>query len=241
MGKPYHSKHKAPVSQTDHFNTLLDNARERVSCDSECQHRKKADELRKKYEFAKIHMNTEFKREAEKDYIVFAKGQQVYNDVLDEQLKEKALEIGTKIIDKFNEAGKKITTDINSYTVMLLNYKNVLDLYKTYKKENLALKKQIKEDSNDILTNERKTYYENQGNETLNTFYYVLIVIYIIILIVFLGCIFTMPSELKLMVKLGIFIGMILLYFVSPYILSAIIAGIYYIYSKMPKNVHLTV
>ena len=240
---PKHHQHHNTNTQADHFNTLLDQARETVSCDPACQHRKKAQELKDKYMTMLKDEKTlpEDIRKAEKSFIVFTQGQNVYNDVLDNQLKNKAQQITTTIVDNFNKDGKKITTDINSYNVLLLNYKNVLDLYKTYKSENVELKKNIQEEGNDMLTNERKTYYENQGYTTLNTFYYVLTIIYIIILIVFLGSIFMFPSEMKMMVKFGILVGLIVLYFISPYLLSTIISIVYFIYNKLPKNVHLTI
>jgi len=114
-------------------------------------------------------------------------------------------------------------------------------LYKKYKAENLLLKKKIKDEGNDILTNERKTFYENQGQTTLNTVFYVLTVLYIICLVAFLIFVFAFPSDLKLMSKLGIFVGLIVLYFLSPYILSFIVSVAYFIYNALPKNVHLSV
>ena len=227
--------------QITQFNNMLNEAKQRMSCDSACQHRKKATELKKKYEFAKTHMNSDMINRAEKNFIVFAKGQPVYDELHNEQLRRRAQKIGEKIIENFNKEAIKIVSDIKSYAMLLLNYPNVLDLFNTYTKENIALKKQIKEDGNDILTNERKTYYETQGNETLNSFYYVLTIIYIIVLIVFLGCMFLMPSGMNLMVKLGVFVGLIVLYGVSPYVLSAVVTSVYFIHSKLPKNVHLTV
>jgi len=234
---------KTTNPQVDHFNTILDQARESVSCDAACQYRKKAQDLKDKYMNMLQGEKTlpEDLRKAEKNYIVFTKGQNAYNDVLDNQLKNKAQQITSTILDNFNKDGNKITTDINSYNVLLLNYKNVLDLYKRYKSENDELKKNIQEEGNDILTNERKTYYENEGYTTLNTFYYVLTIIYIIVLIVFLGSIFMFPSEMKMMVKFGILFGLIILYFISPYLLSTIVSIVYFIYNKLPKNVHLTI
>ena len=239
----HNKQHNTNTGQADHFNTLLDQARESISCDSACQHRKTAQELKNKYMHAIQQEKTlpEDIRKTQKEFIVFTKGQNVYNDILHEQLKNKVHKINETILDNFNKDGKKITTDINSYNVLLLNYKNVLDLYKTYKSENKELKKKIKEEGNDILTNERKTYYEDQGYTTLNTFHYVLSIIYIITLMVFFISIFMFPSEMSKMVKFGILVGLIILYFISSYILSFIVSIVYFIYNKLPKNVRLTI
>ena len=102
--------------QLNQFNKLLEQAREKFSCDAECQRRKTAQELKDKYDEL---LNRDCKkelREAEKNYIVFTKGQNVYDDILYEQLNEKAEENNNSFLANFNKDGKKITTDINSYS-----------------------------------------------------------------------------------------------------------------------------
>uniref|UniRef100_A0A6C0LLZ6 Uncharacterized protein n=1 Tax=viral metagenome TaxID=1070528 RepID=A0A6C0LLZ6_9ZZZZ len=241
MGTPYDNK-KAPT-QVDHFNKLIDQANERNSCDEQCQYLKKSTELKEKYMQSIQNKKTSSHQieEAQQNYIVFTKGRPVYDEVLDDELTKKAQEIGKHIETSFGKETKKIIADIHSYNVLLLNHKNLIDLYKKYKAENLLLKKKIKDEGNDILTNERKTFYENQGQTTLNTVFYVLTVLYIICLVAFLIFVFAFPSDLKLMSKLGIFVGLIVLYFLSPYILSFIVSVAYFIYNALPKNVHLSV
>ena len=225
--------------QLDQFNKLLEQAKEQISCDAACQYRKTAQELKDKYD-AQLNCKKGID-EAEKNYIVFTKGQNVYDDILDERLNDKAEQINSSYLYNFDKDGKKITTDINSYNVLLMNYKNVLDLYEKYKNENNELKKKIQEEGNDSLTNERKTYYEEQGYTTLHTFYYVLSVIYIIILITFFVSIFMFPSDMRMLSKFGILAGLIVLYYISPYLLSFIVSVLYFIYNRLPKNVHLTI
>ena len=229
--------------QVDHFNTLLDRANELNACDQQCQFLKKSAELKEKYmqSIQNKKTSTQQIEEAQQNYIVFAKGQPVYDDVLDEELTKKARKIGKHIETSFGKETKKIITDIHSYNALLLSYRNLIDLYKKYKVENQLLKRKIKDEGNDILTNERKTFYEDQGQETLKTVFYVLTVLYIVCLVAFLIFAFAFPSDLELMSKIGIFIGLIVLYFACPYILSFIISTAYFIYKILPKNVHLTV
>ena len=242
MGK-HHHHHHGNETQADHFNTLLDRANEINTCDTQCQFLKKSAELKEKYTQSIQNKKTSSQQveEAQQNYIIFTKGQPVYDDVLDDELKKKALKIGKHIETLLGKETKKIVIDIHSFNAILLNYKNLIDLYKKYKVENLRLKKKIKEEGNDILTNERKTFYENQGQTTLDTFFYVLTVLYIVSLVAFLIFVFAFPSDLKLVLKLGIFAGLIVFYFVSPYILSFIISILHLIYNAVPKNVHLTV
>jgi hypothetical protein len=228
-------------SSSDQFNKLLADAQAAAACDSTCQRNKKIDDLRKKYEYAKGHMNPKMINEAEKHFFIFAKGQRVYNEMHEAKLKIQGHAVAKEVATNFKTAEHKIMDDIKNYNVLILNFPNVLDLYKTYKKQNIVLKKKIRDDGNDILTNERKTHYENQGSDALDTFFYVLTILFIIILIVFLVYVFKFRTDMPIMTKMGMFIGMIVLYFLSPYVLSAIIMAIYAIYGILPKNVHLTV
>ena len=118
---------------------------------------------------------------------------------------------------------------------------NVVDLYKKLKRENIILKKNIKTETSDALTSDRKTVYEEQGIEGLNFYYYILLFIYIILLIVFLIAMVTFPSTVELKKKINIFIGICLLPFISPLILSLIISMAYSIYDILPKNVRLSI
>ena len=77
-------------------------------------------------------------------------------------LQEKAEEISNKFIEFFKTDSQEIKTQIETYHGLLLNFKNVVDLYLKYKTENVELVKNLKQESSDILTNERKTYYEDQ-------------------------------------------------------------------------------
>ena len=68
----HHHKKTTGDTQADHFNTLLDQARESASCDPACQHRKKAQELKDKYMTMIQDEKTlpEDIRKAEKNFIV---------------------------------------------------------------------------------------------------------------------------------------------------------------------------
>lgn len=241
MGTKHHYTNQ--TSQADHFNTLLDQANERNACDPRCQYLKKSAELKEKYmqSIQNKKISSQQIEQEVQECIVYAKGRPVYDDGLNDEFSKKAQEIGKRIETTFGKETKKIITDIHSYNALLINYTNLIDLYKKYKVENHFLKKKIKEEGNDILTNERKTFYEDQGQETLKTIFYVLTVLYIVCLVAFLIFVFAFPSDLKLTSKLGVFAGLIVFYFVSPYILSFIISVGYFVHKILPKNVHLTI
>lgn len=132
-----------------------------------------------------------------------------------------------------------ILAQLDTYDSLLVNFKNVVDLYKWYEKENKELENQLKEDTNDILTNERKTYYEDQQNDLLNYYYYYfLFTIYIIIVICFGVFSLIYPSDFNLTIRVGILLVFVLLPFISSWLLGKIIQLIYLLFNMLPKNVY---
>jgi hypothetical protein len=228
---------------SDHFNNLLEQARSAVTCDSECQHRQKAQELKDKYLAAKAHISSgpNDAAVAEKKYLLFTQGQSGYNDHLDSTLLAKADKIAEMVLEKFKDDAQNISSSVLTYNSLFINYTNVLDLYTKYKEENIILDKNVKNNSSDILTNERKTFYEDQGIESLNLYYYIMSIVYIITLVGFVISIIFAPSAFSIKVKCGILVGLIILPFISSRIVSSIVSVAHKIYNTMPTNVHLNV
>jgi hypothetical protein len=226
----------------NNFNELISQASESLLCNSECQKNKQEELLKQKYLKSKTNIATASNQEniAEKNYIIFTKGENAYNDFLDNKLQEKANLISKNFLDNFNEEVKKIKSQVSSYNGILINFRNIVDLYLNYKKENIELYKELKEETNDVLTNERKTYYEDQNIDRLKNFYsYFFIIIYIIFVFCFVIFSFIYPSTYSWQNRLVLFIIFIILPFVSTWIVGKIIYFLYEIYDLLPKNVYL--
>ena len=139
----------------------------------------------------------------------------------------------------FNADATKIQTQIEKYNSLFLNYENIVDLYKKYKRENEELFIELKDDTNDILTNDRKTYYQDQEVNSLNFYYYYfLITVYIICVISFGVFSLMYPSQSTTTAKIIIFFILIALPFISTFILGIIIYLIYELYNLLPKNAY---
>ena len=219
------------------FNTLISQASDAVLCDSECRKQRETDKLKQNYLNSQTNLASASNQVqvAQKNYVTFTQGASGYNDVLETQLQDKAQEIADKFTEYFQNDSKEITTQIDTYEGLLLNFKNVAELYLKYKTENVELIKDLKNETNDVLTNERKTYYEDQKIGGLKGFYYyILLGIYIIFLIGFLKY----PSQTSFRVKFVSIVGFILLPFFSTWILGRFIALIYTVYEMLPKNVY---
>jgi uncharacterized protein YgiM (DUF1202 family) len=80
-----------------------------------------------------------------------------------------------------------ITTDIDSYNGLIINFKNVVELHHKYNVENVKLEKKLKDEIDDVSKNDRKTYYENQEIDNLKYYYtYFFMFIYAICIICFI-------------------------------------------------------
>jgi hypothetical protein len=225
----------------NNFNQLISQASDAIMCNSECRRNKQEELLKQKYLNSQTNLATASNQEniAEKNYILFTKGESAYNDFLDNKLQEKANLISEKFIENFNKESNIIKSQISSYSGILLNFRNIVDLYLNYKRENIQLFKKLKEETNDVLTNERKTYYEDQNIDRLTFFYsYFFITIYVIFVLCFGGFSFIYPSNYSWKFKLALFVLFIILPFISTWIVGKIIYFLYEIYDLLPKNVY---
>lgn len=223
------------------FNSFLNNATQAISCNSECQRNKAAENLKDKYLTAKsnLHLAQPQYELAKQKYYTYVDGQSGYNDMIEKELQKKADLVNEKFKENYRLEKDKIKSQLQTYDGVLINFRNIVDLYEQYKKENIKLFKELKDETNDVLTNERKTYYEDQENGYLNLYYYYfLLVIYCLIVICFLIFSIIYPSAINW--KIRAFLGLIfvILPFISTWILGKIIYLLYWLFDLLPKNVY---
>jgi hypothetical protein len=223
------------------FNTLMSQASDAILCNSECRQKREAEKLKQNYQNAQTNLASASNQVevAQKNYVTFTQGSSAYNELLDNQLQQKAQLIADKFNEIFNEETIKIKSQINTYNGLLINFKNVFDLERKYRKENSELHKELKEETNDVLTNERKTYYQDQNIDSLKFYYYYfLLSIYVIFVLCFAVFTVIYPSQTSWKVRLALLVIFIVLPFFSTWILGKIIYLIYEAYNLLPKNVY---
>ena len=225
----------------DKFNSMIDKASAAIACDSECQRQKKDDELKKAYFDARTNLATAPNKVyvSRQNYVVFDQGQPAYDELIDRELSEQAQKLTSYYKINFDNESENINFNINTYSGLLINLKNIFDLYLKYKEENIKLFKQLKDETNDVLTNDRKTYYQDQGIDNLKFYYhYFFLLIYIIAILAYIVYNFMYPSQFSILIRI-LFLGlMVLLPFISTWILEKIVGIIYDIYNWLPKNAH---
>lgn len=224
------------------LNSFISSASEAIACNSDCQKQKNAELLKQKYLDSKTNLITApiQVQVAEKNYVTFTRGEAVYDEQLYQELTNKAKTISDKFKSTFDAESKKVKSQIDTYNGLTTNFYNIEELYLQYKKENSDLSKKLKVSTNDVLTNERKTYYEDQNIDNLKGYYfYILLIIYIIFVVAFGVFSLTYSSQSSAIMKLGVFILLIVLPFFSTWLLGSVIYFLHILYNFLPKNVYM--
>lgn len=227
------------ISQ-DKINELLEKSAQALACGPDCQKRKISEELHQKYLDAQTNLQTApiDLENTRKNYYVYTEGRPYYDNMIEEELKQKAEKIGLLLSENFNNE----VTDSNTMNIYLntalINSKYIKELLQEYLDKNQALKLKLRERHGDILTNDRKTYYETDASERLGLWYrFFWWIYYIVVLMLILAFIFS-PSDLTVIKKIIITV----LFVFYPYYISYIVGWGYdqylWIQSKIPKNVY---
>lgn len=231
-----------PLYQLNKFNSFIQAASEKIACGTECQQKIEAENLKTNYLNAEsnLHLAGPQYEIAKKEYYTYVDGQSGYNQMMEKEYTDQAIKITNTFKETYNSEVNKIKALLKTYDSLLINFRNVVDLYIQYKEENLYLYKKLQTDINYTLTNERKTYYEDQNIDSLNAYYYYgLLIIYVIVVICFVVFSLIYPSQTTWIVRGLILLLFIALPFISTFVLGKLIELIYWIFNLLPKNVYL--
>ncbi len=224
----------------DKINELLEKSSQAIMCGPTCQKIKVTEDLKQKYLDAETNMQTApIKLEqSKKNYYIYTEGRPYYDNMKEEELKTKANTISQMIEENFNNEVSNANT-MNTYlNTALINSENTKELLKEYLEKNQILKLKLRDRHGDILTNDRKTYYETEALERLQLWYSLFWWIYYLLVVTFILGLLLSPSNLSIIKK--IFLAVFFVFF--PYIFHWVTILVYKIYhwflSKMPKNVY---
>ena len=229
---------------TNQINELLAQSSQALVCGpgTECERTKKSEDLQQKYLAAQTNIQSAPYQEeaAEKEFYTYTQGDAAYNSMKTQRLQTEAEKKSNEIQSSFNENVNKAIELNDTLSSLTNNYQNVLELYNNYVEENGFLREKINYQKTDIITNDRKTYYEIQNYQILKSWYIIWRWIYFILLVVFGLGIFLTKSAYSFWAKLGL----LALFGMYPYVIDYVVfyllkAGASFI-SLLPKNVYTT-
>ena len=168
--------------------SMFKNVSSMLTCDSECQKRKKADELRRAWQSAaESEKNAPIMTsEAEKEYYVFAEGVPGYEKMLLQRYTKKAQGAKSIAQKSHKELAEELKALITDYSAETTSMKRMKELLRVRLDENKALKQAIDQDISAVETNDRRVVYEDWAKSWLGTVGYALFWLYVITACVFL-------------------------------------------------------
>ena len=222
------------------FNDFINNASELLSCDEMCQRDKKQVLLKEKFLKAKVnYMTAPTQVETSyKNYLTYTEGDDAYNEHHKKMLSEKAQELAKQFASEFEEQIQKAKGLVSTYDGLFVNFAHVVEYYDDLVQKNKIMSLSLKNKSSDIVTNDRKTFYEDQKVDSLYFYYRVILFIYLVVLISYAVSIIFRPADMgrkKQTIILVIFI-------IYPFIAARLFLYIGDLYEKLktilPKNVY---
>jgi hypothetical protein len=196
----------------EQVNSTLEQSSQSLLCGPDCQAQQNIDNLRQIYLDAELNLQTapEQLTVAEKNYLISTLGESGYDDYITSKLTVQSNQIGDKITLAFNKVTTNSLVLNDLYDTLYTNFDYLNDLYDNYVTINTDLKKDINEMTGDVVTSDRKTYYESQNYNYLKNWYIAYKFIYIVIIIIFIIFLFVRKSEYSLVSRILILIFFIL-------------------------------
>ena len=228
------------LSQQNSINNLINQATSALSCGADCQNQKTLDQLKQTYLAAKTNLVTAPSQveTSYKNYLVYLEGEPAYLEYKESELEATAQQITSTIQQDINTIISDETRNVNTYDGLLINLNNIYEYYEGYFKENIELGNELKIKKSDIVTNDRKTYYEDQGIESLKQYYVVIFIFYAIVVVSYIICCFAIPNDLSIGKKIAIFVLFIIYPFISSWLLKQIIHLYHKIVDLLPNNAY---
>jgi hypothetical protein len=225
---------------TEKLNSLLEQSVNTLACGPTCQKAKIEKELKQKYLDAQTNIQTapDKLETTRKNYYVFTEGKTFYDDMLEEELKKKAEIMGKMLAENFHDEIINVKTMNSYYNTSLNNSDYTKELYAVYLEKNKVIQNGIKNHHSDVLTNDRKTYYETEAIEDLKGWYTLFWYIYYLFVIPIFIITVILKMTLHWAAKLVIIIISVTYTYYIDFIMRAIYGFFHSLWRQLPKNVY---
>jgi len=231
---------KQMVTQSQ-LNDILNKTVSAMKVSPEAQRKQTQSDLEQKYLDSQTKLQTaplELEKN-KKNYYVFRNGEAYYDTMMETELKNKAAQIQQQISEKFSEETSNAKTMNSYYNTQLINSKNTTELYEEYLKKNIVLEKTIKNSHGDVVTNDRKTYYETEAIDSAKLWHKFLMGCYYILVVAFVISIFVSNSEMSRVKQVVILIALVLYPFIIDAVVKWFLSGYTTLQKDASRNVYL--
>lgn len=233
---------KCQQESTNNLNSLIDQYSKQVMCGPDCQREKQITNLKQKYLNAQtnIQQGPTVLREAKKNYYTYVGGEGAYTRALEADLKKEAELIATELQTEFDRLINNAYTMKTYYDGILKSYNNTAELYSNYTNKNLLDEEKIKNNNSDILTNDRKSYYEKQQYDSLVGWYRLLMGVFYFIVYIFALGIIVLQSDFSKVKQVVLFLIIFFFPLYVQWVMRLVLDFIDY-FNPIKKNVYKTI
>lgn len=170
------------------MNGIVANLQSMITCDSECQKRKNADELRRKWNNAKEDLATAPSnvQSTEQAYYVFTEGEVGYRQMLVDKYKNVANKTSASAKNTHKKLMDDLETLLGNYTAQVSSVNRLKELLQVRINENRELSLAQDNNISNVQTNDRRVVYENWAQKWLHTIKKIFLILYIALAIFFL-------------------------------------------------------
>ena len=216
------------------INDMLNQSLAAITVNPESQRQQTLNNLEQNYLDAQTNLQTAPVQleTTKKNYYVYKVGETNYNNMQEQEVQQQADLITQQIANKFNEETNNAHLMNSYYNTEVINSANTIELYEEYLKKNADLEKSIKELHGDVLTNDRKTYYENDAIDNVKLWHKFFKICYYILVAAYVISIFVSTSEMSRVKQ--VVIAIILA--VYPFIIDPIVKWLYSMYLSLENN-----
>ena len=243
FNNPFQMTDLSSQQTTDQINQLIAQSADALMCGPSCQQAREASSLQQAYVNAQANVDTAPAQlqQAEQNYYTYTQGTAGYNTIRANSATTQAADAASSAAATFQAGVDSATELTNTYNSLHITYQNTFDLYQQYLNKNAALQGEISQINTDTVTNDRKTYYESQGYNKLQSWHTVFRWIYIILLVVYVIGMVVVGSSYSFMAKIFILLALIIYPFVINNLLLFIYSSFLHLYSLLPKNAYTTI
>jgi hypothetical protein len=232
-------------AMSSQMNDLINKSSDKISCPpgSECMIKNTTNQLKEQYEKTKYELNIsgpEQFKEAQKKYIIYTEGEQAYRELEYKLAEDQVKDIVLQYIDDYETLFELTFYKNQILETKVDSYKYIYNVLLQTIANNGKLENELEITDNKILTNDRKTFYEQENNTNLKWWFHFWMYVYIFFLVIFSIALFIGNSDFSFLQKLGILTIFIIYIFIAEPVTFGIIYFIHFFKSLLPKNVYFS-
>jgi hypothetical protein len=211
-------------------------------CGPQCQREKKITELRQIYEVKKTNEETADQQllTAHKNWITYEYGRDRWKQIQTDKFRKEVEKMKNNTLTKWYKTTKEIGEDIDNYDELFDTLEELEDFYKRIVISNEVLQKEYDKERNDVVTDDRKAFYEMQGSDELKWWYYWMKWLYIFIVIAFILACFLTPTTYSWKVRIILLIFLLVYPVTISFVSLSSFASIRAALQMLPYNTYTT-